>query len=416
MTAVLLPIASLFLAVGLLLAGIGLFFSALGLRAHLAGFPVSVTGLVMSAFFLGYVVGTFLCPRIIHRVGHIRAFAAMAAVASTTAIVHAMVVDPWVWGLLRAVTGVCLVGLYMVIESWLNTVAPNQHRGRLLAASVAVNLVAMAGGQLLILAGDVETFVPFGLVSILLSLALVPIAMTPVTQPQAVEAPSLGLRRLHAVSPIGVYGAVASGLVNSAFYGMGAVFGQRVGLSEGEIAAFMSATILGGAAMQWPIGHFSDRHDRRHVLLTVCLGGAALAGLGLATVSFWPAWLSGVGFLFGGLAFSVYGLSIAHVNDHLKPAEVLEATSGLLLLHGAGAAIGPTAAGMLMASLGPGSLMVYFAVALLALAALTIYRSRVRPEGPPTERSDFVSAAHSSPVVLELDPRADGAAASRPTA
>ncbi|OGA40514.1 MAG: hypothetical protein A3G24_18415 [Betaproteobacteria bacterium RIFCSPLOWO2_12_FULL_62_13] len=341
------------------------------------------------------------------RVGHIRAFAALASIASTTAIVHALVVDPWIWSLLRAITGFCLVGLYMVIESWLNVLAPNQHRGRVLAAYMAVTLVALALGQFLILAGDVKGFVPFALVSILLSLALVPIAMTRVEQPKAVEAPRLSLRHLYEISPLGVYGALASGLLNSAFYSMGAVFGQRIGLSEAEIAAFMSATIIGGAALQWPIGHFSDRHDRRVVLVVVCLFAAALATAAFLVVPRFHSALAVIGFLYGGLVFTVYGLSIAHVNDYLKPAEVLEATSGLLLLHGIGASVGPAAAGALMDALGPGSLLVYFTLILVMLGALGLYRMRIRPSPVPSEHCEFVAMASSSRAALEMDPRGD---------
>ena len=181
--------------------GIGLLFTALGLRAGLMHFPVTITGLVMSAYFAGFIVGTYLCPRVIRRAGHIRAFAAMASVASTMPIMHALVVTPWAWAALRLVTGVCVVGLYMVIESWLNALAPNSGRGRIFAAYMATTLGALAFGQFLILIGNVVGFTPFALVSILLSLALVPVALTRVPEPPPVAAPRPALRRLLAVAP-----------------------------------------------------------------------------------------------------------------------------------------------------------------------------------------------------------------------
>ncbi|MGA8004728.1 MAG: MFS transporter, partial [Burkholderiales bacterium] len=166
--------------------GIGLLFTALGLRAGLMDFPVTVTGLVMSAYFAGFILGTYVCPAIIRRAGHIRAFAAMASVASTMPILHALVLSPWAWGALRLITGVCIVGLYMVIESWLNALAPNSKRGTIFAAYMATTLGALAFGQFLILVGDVLGFTPFALVSILLSLALVPVALTRVPEPPPV--------------------------------------------------------------------------------------------------------------------------------------------------------------------------------------------------------------------------------------
>lgn len=396
---------SLLAASAILLVGIGLFFTALGLRAGLSQFSTVTTGLVMSAYFGGFIIGTFVCPVLIRRVGHIRAFAAMASVASTTAIVHAMVTDPWVWAVLRLVAGVCLVGLYMVLESWLNVIAPNAARGRIFAAYMAVTLVAMGVGQFLVTIGDVMGFVPLGLVSILLSLALVPVAFTRTPEPRPVTTPSVSIARLYAISPLGVAAALSSGLLNGALYGMGAVFGQRIGLSEAGVAAFLSAAIFGGALLQWPVGHFSDHHDRRRVLTLVCLGaaGLALAAYTFATVS--TLALIVCAFFYDGLVFTIYGLSIALVNDKLAQEEVLEAASSLLLVHGVGAMLGPTAAGMLMNAFGPGSLLVYFMLVLAATAVFAIWRLRARDAVPLEQQQGYVTIASSSPVVLEMDPR-----------
>jgi len=387
--------------------GIGLLFTALGLRAGLMEFPVTVTGLVMSAYFVGFMLGTYLCPAIIRRAGHIRAFAAMASVASTMPILHALVVTPWAWGALRLITGVCIVGLYMVVESWLNALAPNSGRGKIFAAYMATTLGALAFGQFLILVGDVLGFTPFALVSILLSLALVPVALTRVPEPPPVVAPRPALRRLFAVAPVGFIGALASGLLNGAFFGMGAVFAQRVGMSEAGVASFMSATIVGGALLQWPVGQLSDRRDRRLVLAAVCACAALLAALAFVAERFSGPLLVLVAFFYGGLAFTVYGISVAHVNDLLEPAGILEATGSLLLLHGVGAAIGPSAAGFLMQQLGPGSLLVYFALVLAAVAVYALYRYKLVARPAVGEPHGFVPMAETSQAVLKMDPRAE---------
>jgi MFS family permease len=396
---------SLLVASAILLVGIGAFFTALGLRAAVAEFSTIATGLVMSSYFAGFILGTFVCPALIRRVGHIRAFAAMASVASTTAIVHAIVVDPWVWALLRLAAGVCLVGLYMVMESWLNVLAPNEARGRVFAIYMAVTLVAMGVGQFLVLAGDIVGFVPLGLVSILLSLALVPVAMTRTPEPRPVTVPKMSIARLYRISPLGVSAALASGLLNSAFFGMGAVFAQRIGLTEASVAAFMSATIFGGALLQWPVGHASDRNDRRRVLALVCALAAALAvgAHALAFVS--TAWLIACGFLYGGLVFTIYGLSVALVNDRISQDEVLEAASSLLLVHGIGAALGPAIAGVFMDLFGPGSLLLYFALVLAVAAGFALWRIRAGAPLPLEQQHEYVTMVGSSPVVMELDPR-----------
>jgi MFS family permease len=403
MQALLIPLSSLFTGTGLLVVGIGLFFSVLGLRANLAGFSGMVTGLIMSAYFVGYMLGTYICPAIVRRVGHIRAFAAMASLASTMPILHALWIDPWFWGFLRLVTGVCLVGLYLVIESWLNTLAPRHQRGKVIALYLVVNFVAMAAGQFLIMVGGAGGFLPFALISVLFSFALLPITLAPVAQPAAVEPPKLSLKELYRISPLGVGGSLASGLLYGAFYGMGAVYAQGVGLSTAGVAAFMAAAVLGGAALQWPIGVYSDKHDRRYVLLWVSIVSGILAIVSYVLSQFYISGLTVLAFLYGGFMFTLYGLSVAHVNDLIDSSRVLEVTGGLLLVHGVGAALSPTLAGMLMDTAGAASLMLSFALVLALLAYFTIQRIRAAPPVPPAEKSDYVALTGTEPM-LEVHP------------
>ncbi len=400
----LLPLSSLLSGAGMLVVGVGLLFSVLGLRAASANFPTVITGLIMSAYFVGYIVGTYLCPAIIHKVGHIRTFAAMASIASTMPILHALWIDPWFWGALRLITGICLVGLYIVIESWLNALAPIQHRGKIFSVYMSVTFVALALGQWLILVGDPQGFIQFALVSILFSFALIPITLTPIDQPPAVSPPQLDLRKLYKISPLGLSVAVGSGLLNGAFYGMGAVYASAVGFSDIGVATFMATTILGGAIFQWPVGHFSDTHDRRYVMLWVCIGSAALAVLGFLFSRISENALVILGILYGGMVFTLYGLCVAHVNDMIEPSRVLEVTGGLLLLHGIGAAFGPTLAGIVMNTVGPASLMLYFALILGLLAFYTVKRISAAPAVPETEKSNYVALTGSTPVALQVDP------------
>lgn len=408
----LLSLTSLLSGVGLLVVGTGLLFSVIGAQAGSANFPVLVTGLIMSAYFGGFIFGTYWCPSVIRRVGHIRAFAAMASIASTVPLLHALWLNPWFWGGLRFVTGVCLVGLYIAVESWLNVLAQSHQRGKVFAAYMAISGIAMALGQWLILFGDRLGFVPFVMVSIMFSFALLPITLTTVTEPEPMAVPKLALTELYAISPIGVLGAVGSGLLTGAFYSLGHVFGERVGFSELGIATFVAATILGGAAFQWPVGHLSDGNDRRWVLFWVCSAGAAVALTGFYLALESEVALIALGTVYGGLTFTVYGLCVAHVNDLIDRGKVLQVTGGLLLLHGVGATAGPTLAGGMMDWLGPGSLLLYFTGVLVALAAGIMYFIRLRPlnRGEPGQKANYVSMATSAQVVLQLDPRTPDAA------
>ena len=398
-------LSTLFLGVGLLLVGVGLLFSVLGLRAGVAQFSSTTLGLVTSAYYAGFVAGTFACPILIRKVGHIRAFAAMASLASTMPILHALWIDPVFWGVLRFITGVCMVGLYIVIESWLNALAPNALRGRLFAVYMAVNFVALALGQWLILVGDRLGFVPFAMVSVMFSFALLPITMTRVDEPAPVQAPKFSLRSLYDASPLGMAAAVASGLITGAFYGMGTVFGKAAGFSDAGVASFMAAAILGGAIFQWPVGIFSDRHDRRVVLLWVCVLGAGVTLLGFVLAHYAVDALLPLALVFGGLIFSMYGLGVAHVNDVIDSSRLVEFTGGLLLLHGVGAAIGPVLAGTVMDVAGPSSLMLFYAAVMGAMALYTVKRLRYFPPVPAEQKADFVAMGGGSQAVLQMDPR-----------
>jgi MFS family permease len=342
---------------------------------------------------------------VIRKVGHIRAFAAMASLASTMPILHAFWIDPWFWGVLRLITGMCMVGLFIAIESWLNTLAPNALRGRLFAVYMAINFVAMALGQWLVLVGGGLGFVPFALVSVMFSFALLPITMTEVDEPEPVEAPRFSLRSLYEASPMGMAAALASGLLTGAFYGMSAVFGKSVGFSDAGVASFMATAILGGAALQWPVGHFSDSHDRRVVLLWVCVLGALVSAVGYLLAENAVDALLPLALLFGGLIFSIYGLCVAHVNDVIDSSRLVEFTGGLLLIHGVGAAVGPILAGAVMDVAGPSSLMLFYAAVLAALALYSFQRLKAAPPVPTAQKADFVAMGAGSQAVLQMDPR-----------
>lgn len=397
----------LLLGIGLLLIGIGLQGTLLALRASLEHFSLPMTGFIMSAYFMGFIVGTFLCPKLIRAVGHIRAFAAFASITAAAAISHGIIIDPWLWALLRIITGTCMVGLYMVIESWLNAMAPNEQRGRFFSVYITITLLAMALGQYLILLDDIGGYRLFSLTALLVALAVVPITLTRIIQPSHVSTPTVGLKYLYGQSPLGVSGVVISGINNGAFWGLSALFAQRVGMSETGIALFVSLTIIGGALLQWPIGHLSDRHDRRKVLVLASFITAAIAGLAFLSVGMSHALLITLFVGYGAFAFSLYGISVAHVNDHLDADNMLEASRNLLLIYGASAAVGPTIAGLFMDAAGPGSFLLFLISTLSLLCALGLYRLRAGPSIPADEQMAFAPMVRTSPVALELDPRLD---------
>lgn len=402
-----LSVYSLLLAIGILLIGNGLLGTALAVHASMEAFPDTVTGIIMSAFFLGYVIGSYLCPRLISEVGHIRAFSVFAAFGTVSVLCHGLLVNPVAWWLLRVISGICIVGLYLVVESWLNVLIPRTDRGRIFSIYVMVNLLALGGGQYVILvygAGELATYV---LCAVFFVLALVPIAITRIPQPAGLQPPKLIVRRLMTISPLGLIGALVTGLGNGAFWGLGPLYAHNLGYSETDIALFMSAIIFGGAVLQVPIGHQSDRFDRRKVLIFVCLF-ASLSATGMfmfADISRLALMASAI--LYGGFSFAVYSLSVAHTNDHIEPGEIMDATTGLLLLNGIGAAIGPIVAGTLMQLAGNETLMIYFAVIFFLLSLFAFIRCGISAPVPVEEQSDFVALSRTGAAAVVMDPRVE---------
>jgi len=398
-------IFSILLGTALLLNGMGLLGTLVGLRATLEGFSVTMVGAVMSAYFLGFAVGSWVCPPVIRRVGHIRAFAAFATVASSATIAYPLVVEPFAWFVLRILTGLTLAGLYMVIESWLNVIAPNQIRGRLFSLYTAITLLSLGTGQYLLLLGEVSGFDLFAIITILVSLSLLPIVLTRINQPAAVSTSTLNMKRLFQISPLGLVSTFIAGVVSGGFWGMGPVFGEHISSHENDVAVFMSLVIFGGGTLQWPIGRLSDLIDRRKVLLIICLLASAFAMGGYYAISVSQLWLYLLMFMFGGTAFTIYAVGVAHVNDLLSSDEVLEATRGLLLVYGIGATVGPVLAALFMQFFGEVHLLGFFVVNLFMLSIYTLYRLFVGRGVAIDEQAEFVPLVRTSSVVLDLAPQ-----------
>ena len=406
-----LSIYSLLLAVTILLIGSGLQGTLLSLRARLEGFPDTIIGLVMSAFFVGYVVGAYVCPRLIRDVGYIRAFSVFAAIASAAMIIHGLVIDPVVWWALRIISGICVVGLYMIVESWLNSlIKDHPKRGTLFSVYMMTTLVALAAGQYLLLVYSTETLAIFALGAIFFILSLVPIAVTRLTQPQTVTIPKMMLRKLFQRSPLGTVGSFCHGLINGAFWGMGALYAKGIGFDTASIAMFISSMIFGGVLLQYPIGHQSDLHDRRTVLMLTAVIAAGIAWLVYLLQPDSRFVLLGLVLLFGGFSFSLYAISVAHAQDQVEMDLVLDATRTLLLLNGIGAAIGPILAGLLMQWLSHNALMLFFALVLSTMGVFGIYRLFVGEHMPTEDQEAFMPITRTGLESVELDPRLENEA------
>jgi MFS family permease len=319
-------------------------------------------------------------------------FAALAAVASAIILVQAVFVQSAVWSVTRLMSGVCFAGIYVVAESWLNDRASHTNRGRLLAVYMLVLYVGLGAAQFLIIVASPSTATPFMLVSVLISLSMVPIAVSAQQLPQPALPKKVSYSELYRNSPLGVVGVSASGMISAIIFSMGPVYARLRGLGSTGIATFMAVSILAAVLTQYPVGRLSDRTDRRTVIAGVCTVATIVAGSIAAFGNMPHALFLLLSAVFSGFALTLYSLSVSHVNDKLEPAQMVNASSALLRLNGCAAAVGPVLAGSLIHAFGPPA---YFATLATLTGALTVYdlwRKSRRSPVPPEQKGPFINA------------------------
>lgn len=407
MTGVIISLLALFASLALLIAGSAMLGTLVPLR--LADMQVSgiALGIVLASYSVGFVLGATHAGQVIRNVGHIRAFAAFAAIACAVTLLHPMYISMASWALLRGLMGFCLAGLMMVTESWINDRATSESRGKLLGFYTINFYLASAAGQLLIGIVDPAAASAFSMVAILVVLSLVPLSLTRGLVPMApVSGDSMAIRRLARQAPAGVTGVLVAGIVLSAFLALGPLYARRQGLDTLALSQYMAVSVAAAVLLQWPAGWLSDRVGRLPVLLGLLLSGAlsALLMLLLGGVSFAAMFIFTA--LFFAVATALYPVAVALANDQLPNEELLGACGGLLRLYGLGTVIGPLLAAWAMGWFGAGALFALIALVMLLAALAVQYRFRAVDTVPLAEQGDYAPVVPvSSPVIVEIDPR-----------
>ncbi|HEY2444910.1 MAG TPA: MFS transporter [Rhizomicrobium sp.] len=416
----LLSIGAILLSTAFLLAGNGLVGTLTPVRAHLEGFSDLAIGAMGSFYYAGFVAGCLVGPRMLARAGHIRTFSVAAALTAATVLLQPLLVETTTWFAIRAAFGFCAANVVMALESWLNDRATNETRGRILSAYVGTNLTFLTLGQWMLLLASPAGYKLFSVAAITYICCLVPVGLTRLSQPVPQPVPPLRVRRLMRMAPIGVAGVVTVGLANGAFWTLAPVYAQLLGYRTSGVAAFMSAFIVGGALIQFPLARYSDRLDRRWIIVAEC-GAASILGVALALLGRYgiktTTILFPVAFVFGAAMLPLYSLSIAHANDRMMRSEFVEASATLLLVNALASIVGPILAAVITAHAGMPALFLYTATVHLAMTVFTVVRMTSVGAAPEAAREHYVPVpSQASPTALELDPRGPEHAGSREAA
>ena len=399
------PLIPLLIAAGILLGGNGLQGTLIALRGAEEGFSPATIGFMGTAYFGGFLLGCAFITRIMKSVGHVRSFSALAAIASAGTLLLVLIIDPVMWSIIRFATGFCFAGLFTIMESWLNSGVQNSDRARVLALYRIIDIGSVTGAQFLIPVFGADGFAIFAIMSIMITLSLVPVSLGDRSNPKAPEDVKLDLARVWRISPLASVGCIAVGMTNSAFRTLSPVYAEQIGMSVTDVVTFISVGIIGGAIIQYPLGHLSDLWDRRKVLLATT-GGAMVAALALV-------FLAGTGalanfalvFVFGSFAMPLFSLSAAHANDRADKGEFVLVNAALMLFYSFGAIGGPIVAALFMQRFGPQSLFVFCAIVYALLILIIVYRMQAREAVPVSRRGRFIALLRTSTIFARLTRR-----------
>jgi len=331
---------AILLGIGFMMLANGLQGTLLGVRATLEGFSTFTTGIMMSGYFIGIFIGSFLAPVLVKRVGHIRVFSALASLASISILFHGIYIDPIIWMTMRVITGICFAGFYVVTESWLNDRASNETRGKILSIYMVIITLGMGGGQFLLNLAKPEAIDLFILISVIISFGLIPILLTAKPAPVFEASSKMSVIELYRASPLAVIGNGLTGMAHGTIFGLGAIYASQVLVDVKSISWFMACFLIGSLITLWPIGYLSDRVKRRLVMSVLsvisilsCLLAIFIAKDGIAFYL--------VIVLLGGAAMPMYSICVAYANDRLESHQIVGASGSLVMVAGIGLSTGP---------------------------------------------------------------------------
>ena len=410
---------ALFLGIGTMMIAHGLQLQVMGIRSVVENFNVVTTGIFMSGYYVGYFLGSHTTPKLVQKVGHIRVFAAFASLASLSALVAAVYVNPFMWTLSRFITGISLVSCYVVTESWLNDRATNKNRGQLLSTYMIILYFGLAIGMLLLNLSDPKNYEPFILVSVLLSLALVPILLTKRAAPKFKKIGTISIIELYKISPLGTVSSFCTGIIHAAFFSLISVYATLAKFTIFETSILVFIATISGVFSQYPIGYFSDFFDRRKVIVVTTMGSAvfALLAMIIAGSSLAKMYLAiGLSFskifffisvgLYASLCLPLFSLNLAHTNDFVPKEKFVAAGGGLQLIFGIGAISGPILCSMFMQIFDLNGFFIFLVILHAVIAIFGIYRMKVRQTVENPDSTFTPMPANITPTGLTLDPDA----------
>ncbi|MEM7562098.1 MAG: MFS transporter [Pseudomonadota bacterium] len=394
---------AILLGIGFMMLANGLQGTLLGVRASMEGFSTFTTGILMSGYFIGMFIGSFLAPVLVRRVGHIRVFSALASLSSISILFHGVYIEPAVWMVMRIITGISFAGFYVVTESWLNDRASNETRGKILSIYMLIVTGGMGLGNFLLNVGNPESIDLFILISVIISFGLIPILLTVKPAPIFGASEKMSVFDLYRASPLAVIGNGLTGMAHGTLFGLGAIYATAVLKDLQAISWFMASFLIGSLIAQWPVGYISDRIGRRGVMAVLSIVSVACCVLAVImpkdNILFY-----GVTLMLGGAAMPMYSICVAYANDRLEPNQIVAASGSLVMIAGMGAMTGPIVIAFFMDFFTIDFYFIGIGLVFSLILIFTLVRMKSRPGIAVEDQSSLVAGPIGTPIAEYLAP------------
>lgn len=406
LTRLVISLSALIFSVFLLMGGNTFVMTLLGVNLGLKNVEPRLIGSIMVCYSVGFVLGSLYGPRVIKRVGHIRAFAVFSAFLASSTLIFPLTDSILLWALLRALGGIAVAGCFIVIESWFSAVASNDNRATLFFSYQICTYLAATAGQLLIGFIDPMAYIPFTLGAIVLIAALVPLSLSRMSAPTIEHNERISVKAIIKQAPVGLLAALCSGMLISSFYAMAPVYAIKVGLKVEQLSYFMAASVFAFIIFALPLGRLCDRLDRSKIMVWIN-GLVAFSALGVVLVGpFHLVFLIGFSALYMGMVAAIYPVAVAITNDRMEAQHIVAASTTLLLSYGLGSSLGPLFSSSMMAWFGPQGLYYGCGAIALLLGAYTWGWSLRSKVVEVEDQAQYIpSTAETVGVISELDPR-----------
>lgn len=386
------PISAVLAGTVFMCCGYASLNSTFALRLNQNNTSMYISGIILALYYLGSVLASVTAYKFINKVGNIRAFSAFSSLLSALVLTHAFSQNYYFWAILRLSEGYCIGTISMCLESWLNTRATNRNRGVIMSLYMVTTYLGSSLGQLSLNISDHSGYLIYILISIVFSLALIPVSLTALPAPNIQVYKSMPLKKAFNISPVGFLCCISSGVLVGTFYLLGTIYATNLGLSIKDVSLFMFFGVLGGLLAQFPLGKISDMMDRRFVLIGICAALCLIVPFSYFMASKSIIWLILSTILLGSCVFTLYPVSVSHINDLISDDERVNASGLLILAQNVGLIAGPIIVSIGMAHYGNAFFMGAFMAIPLIFIFFALTHIKKKPE------INYINVTPTTPV------------------